>query len=126
MEGMVPNVFPQLSKEPAWKDSLQKALQDYVSEILNEGAARKLTAKFIEVTAELPAGDTKHMRERLSGEGKDDRKVQSETDFVAGFVWWLTTNTSPEPYLTRSGMVMRAATCLKSLGCWSDLASGMT
>jgi hypothetical protein len=126
LEAMVPNVFPLLSEDPVLKDGLQKVLQDHVSRILNEGAARKLTAKFMEVTADLPPGDMEHMRQRISGEGKDDRKVQNETDFVAGFLWWLTTDDDNEPYLTRSGMVMRAAACLKSLGCWSNLASGKT
>ena len=124
LEGMIPNALPQISKDPILKDNLQTALQDHLSQILNEGGARKLTDKFMEVTAGLPPGDLEHMRGRTSGLGKESRKVQMETDFVAGFLWWLTSSDDSEPYLTRSGMVMKAAACLESLGCWDNLASG--
>ncbi|KAI9792402.1 MAG: hypothetical protein M1816_002286 [Peltula sp. TS41687] len=89
--------------------------QNYVR-ILNEGAARGLTGRFIKTIADLNIldGDRKWLRKNLLGHS-DHRHQPSEVAMLGGFLKWMAQG-EKSAYLTRSGLLVRVAACLREVG----------
>lgn len=90
-------------------------VQNYVR-ILNEGAARGFTERFISTIAELNilSGDRAWLRKNLLSP-PNGLFQSSEAAMLGGLLNWMAQHRKG-PYPTRSGLVVRAAACLKEVG----------
>ncbi|KAL3426623.1 hypothetical protein PVAG01_00132 [Phlyctema vagabunda] len=113
MECLAPKLFPGDTQMAGLREALRAQLNDNVDKILEEGAGRSLTQKFINAirAAELPAHS-------ITTPGRDDRPFtirKFESFMVGGLLQWLGQHKT-RVYHTRSGLVMRVAVCLREVG----------
>ncbi|KAL8708587.1 MAG: hypothetical protein Q9220_006523 [cf. Caloplaca sp. 1 TL-2023] len=89
--------------------------QAYLTQIVNEGAARGYTDRFIKTVAsmKLPVMNQGWRSHKLSSE--TDEGLLGETNMIGGFLKYLTQDQSSH-YFTRSSAVAFVAACLKSVG----------
>lgn len=110
---LAPAIFLRHSEKTAGvREALYSQLIDKSQIILNEGAARGLTQKFVEAVAQLrlPCGYSRRQRQHPGAQ-----KSYFESTMLGGFLRWLGRN-KDDSYLTRSAAVARVAAYLKVVG----------
>lgn len=101
----------KLFEQSLMRDQIHGQLVEHLERVLNEGAARGLQQRFTTAieNKRIPTGNGKKLRQLV------DADDGSEFGLVGGLLSWIASR-NREPYLTRSSLVARVATCLKEIG----------
>lgn len=96
------------------RDTVQATLMDSYTKILNEGASRGLTGRFVDAVNALSLPPTDRSWLKANSEANSN-PFPLEISMVGGLLKWLTLDRKTK-YFTRSSMVARVAVCLKEVG----------
>ena len=115
MQCLAPTLFgDEFGRIPGLKEAIQLQLLDKMDVILNEGALRGLTQRFLAASEGLPVGDKVWLKRHLRLEDNPET-YPNELSLVGGMLLWAIGKEN-KPYYTRSGMVARISSYLREVG----------
>lgn len=105
-----PSNYPDLSQ------ALYQELIDHLPAIINEGASRNFQDSFLSAAANLPpATERWQFSSNLFKDGSSQHPEHFELSLLGGLLLWLSESSS-DPYYTRSSLAARNAAYLKAIG----------
>ena len=98
------------------KEAMKTKLFDNIAVILNEGAMRGLTERFLKIGDIIHVGDKEWLKSHLRMEAEGDSVgVSGELSLVGGMLLWISEGPVGS-YYTRSGLAARISGYLREVG----------
>jgi hypothetical protein len=119
MRCLAPTLWKEEFRQiPGLREAIRLQLMDNIQAILNDGATRGFTQRFVQAVAEsgLPRGDMEWLK-TYTQVSDDLAALPTELELVGGLLCWiLRQDNVSQAYCTRSGMVARTAVYLRAIG----------